>query len=420
MWAAWGILIFLLSAFEHSLTNMRRSSIARQGRTTLSLLFLVPYATFVAIKSCNAEQLIICVVVGVIYGAAIQSNLAMKTFSMIAKMFPKPSSTPIRSQILDLCVSISSYDNNVQQIIDRKKRLFFMLNKEQQNNCVQTYRRLLENHELQKKNSEFLELIKDSAVEQFDIGKLELMGKGQNTSVRAANEIIEHLVRDWSQDEKARKELFEPILKHCQNKKRVLVPGCGLGKLAYEVAALEGVENVDAIEFNAPMYFVANNRQLLQVLDKSTLYPNLFKFSNWRNGADQLEGVTLDLSAALTPKADAGQVEVVYQDFLKMKTENYYDCLASLFFIDTAQNIFEYIDQIRRQLKKGGVWVNYGPLQYGTAAYAELSADELFEYIESSGWKIVERWTGTNRYNGSEKSMLHTAYGIIGFACIKE
>ena len=37
-----------------------------------------------------------------------------------------------------------------------------------------------------------------------------------------------------------------------------------------------------------------------------------------------------------------------------------WDCLATVFFIDTAHNIITYIETIYKILKPGGYWVNLG------------------------------------------------------------
>jgi carnosine N-methyltransferase len=41
-----------------------------------------------------------------------------------------------------------------------------------------------------------------------------------------------------------------------------------------------------------------------------------------------------------------------------------WDCVVTCFFLDTAHNIIEYIDCISKILRKGGLWVNFGPLLY--------------------------------------------------------
>ena len=41
-----------------------------------------------------------------------------------------------------------------------------------------------------------------------------------------------------------------------------------------------------------------------------------------------------------------------------------WNCVATCFFIDTANNIISYIETIYNLLKNDGIWVNFGPLLY--------------------------------------------------------
>lgn len=55
----------------------------------------------------------------------------------------------------------------------------------------------------------------------------------------------------------------------------------------------------------------------------------------------------------------AGEFVEVYS-----KQPGTWDCVVTCFFMDTAHNIIEYIECISNILKKGGIWVNIGPLLY--------------------------------------------------------
>ena len=44
-------------------------------------------------------------------------------------------------------------------------------------------------------------------------------------------------------------------------------------------------------------------------------------------------------------------------DFLDIYTEQEWDCIATVFFIDTAHNIADYIERIYYILRPGGLWV---------------------------------------------------------------
>ena len=50
--------------------------------------------------------------------------------------------------------------------------------------------------------------------------------------------------------------------------------------------------------------------------------------------------------------------------------------MATIFFIDTAHNIIEYIKTIYNILKEDGVWINIGPLLYH---YADMSDEVSIE-----------------------------------------
>lgn len=41
-----------------------------------------------------------------------------------------------------------------------------------------------------------------------------------------------------------------------------------------------------------------------------------------------------------------------------------WDSVVTCFFIDTANNVLQYVDLIAKILRKGGIWINYGPLLY--------------------------------------------------------
>jgi hypothetical protein len=60
--------------------------------------------------------------------------------------------------------------------------------------------------------------------------------------------------------------------------------------------------------------------------------------------------------------------------------------------MDTAKNIIEYIETISSTLKPGGMWINFGPLQYHFAEIQEYSIELTLEQIEkvavSYGFRI--------------------------------
>jgi carnosine N-methyltransferase len=102
-----------------------------------------------------------------------------------------------------------------------------------------------------------------------------------------------------------------------------------------------------------------------------------------------------------------------------------WDCVVSVFFLDTARNIIDYIDTIYRILKPNGVWINFGPLLYHFAdshehQSIELPYAEALRLVESIGFRIekheVDIATG---YTTNIRSMLQYQYRCAYFECVK-
>jgi hypothetical protein len=68
---------------------------------------------------------------------------------------------------------------------------------------------------------------------------------------------------------------------------------------------------------------------------------------------------------------------------------------VTCFFIDTANNILEYVRLLNYLLKPGGSWINFGPLLYHYSEMdhelsVELSYEELRATFEPLGFKLVK------------------------------
>jgi carnosine N-methyltransferase len=67
--------------------------------------------------------------------------------------------------------------------------------------------------------------------------------------------------------------------------------------------------------------------------------------------------------------------------------------VVTCYFIDTANNVLDYITTIFNALKSGGVWVNLGPLSYHYAESKdqpsiEFSLEEVIQLTEAVGFSI--------------------------------
>lgn len=88
-----------------------------------------------------------------------------------------------------------------------------------------------------------------------------------------------------------------------------------------------------------------------------------------------------------TVRANGGRFSMAAGDFqeIYLRNPHSWDCVASCFFIDTANNILQYLRTISRVLENGGYWVNFGPLLYHFADMrGELSIELSYEELKAA------------------------------------
>ena len=181
---------------------------------------------------------------------------------------------------------------------------------------------------------------------------------------------------------------------------KIVIPGCGLGRLPMELAA-RGFR-AQGNEFSFHMLFTSHF--LLNCTMKArefTIHPYVHSFSHVRSREYQTRPVLVpdvhpgeymlfnersrgrpggELSmvagsfddaylptSSLEPDADEEEDENYNPQFKNA------DIVATVFFIDTAPNIFRTLDAISKLLIKGGHWINFGPLLWH---YEDARADE--------------------------------------------
>ncbi|KAF3937704.1 hypothetical protein ABW19_dt0202210 [Dactylella cylindrospora] len=104
---------------------------------------------------------------------------------------------------------------------------------------------------------------------------------------------------------------------------------------------------------------------------------------------------TSDMMRSLTfpdVNVSVSNVVLIEGDFTKAFKDSagHYDVVITHFFIDTARNLMSYFDNIHRVLRKGGYWINFGPLLYGSAPYVQLSLAEILDVVEAMGFEFMD------------------------------
>ncbi|GAX11469.1 hypothetical protein FisN_22Lh155 [Fistulifera solaris] len=230
------------------------------------------------------------------------------------------------------------------------------------------------------------------------------------------HQVVAHIVRDWTAEGKQiRRQLYDWCLSKIDKPGlRILVPGAGMGRLAWELARNKHAW-VEALESSVGMAAAAAS--ILQRKQSGMIHPfSSDQFSNEVNSSHRYLRVQY-------PDVDdveifEGHLSYTVADFLSLNSvlgnnQSQLDAVVTCFFLDTATNVLEYIAMITKLLKpKGGMWVNVGPLQWHQKSLIRLSADELYSLIEEVGFKIME-WgvdVAPIEYRSSDKLVRSTHY----------
>ncbi|NXJ82916.1 CARME methyltransferase, partial [Trogon melanurus] len=248
---------------------------------------------------------------------------------------------------------------------------------------------------------------------------------------------LKQFVRDWSEEGKPERDsCYQPIISEIVknfpkerwdfSKVNILVPGAGLGRLAWEIAMLGYA--CQGNEWSLFMLFSSNfvlNR--CSEVNSCKLYPWIHQFSNNRRSADQIRPIYFpDVDPHSLPSGS--NFSMTAGDFQEIYSEcNTWDCIATCFFIDTAHNVIDYIDTIWKILKPGGIWINVGkcPLLYhfenlGNELSIELSYEDIKNVILQYGFHMeVEKESVMSTYTVNELSMMKYYYECVLFVVRK-
>ncbi|CDO74703.1 hypothetical protein BN946_scf184847.g11 [Trametes cinnabarina] len=253
-------------------------------------------------------------------------------------------------------------------------------------------------------NALVTEAIVSLAREEFpeEVPQIGLLRPDLSGDLSRVREALKHFVRDWSEEGRdERLTIFGPILEVlrvvepvAREQMRVLVPGSGLGRLAWEVSQLGYRTTANELSFfmNLAFRFLLSDKHTQRPL-QHTLQPYTSWFSHQRSADALFRSVSFP---DVVPRLGVSLV-LAEQDFLSLRPPRDeasgcegYDFVVTLFFIDTSLNVIETLEHIHRLLRPGGKWINLGPLLWtgGGQAAVELSLDEVLKVAEMVGFTI--------------------------------
>lgn len=246
---------------------------------------------------------------------------------------------------------------------------------------------------------------------------------------------LKQIVRDWSNiGEEERETSYRPILDiinsefpdpESTDRKniRILTPGCGLGRLTWELYA-HGFYS-EGCEFS--WYMILASRFILEqcreIDTKFRLFPFIHETNNLRSWTDATKEATFpDVDLDALPVI-GGSMHMGIGDFLELYTQESWSCVATVFFIDTARNIIDYVEKIFNILLPGGLWVNNGPLLYHFAGSKEnsieLSWEELKNIILQVGFTLEIEDRENCQYVQNPQNMMKNNFETILFTARK-
>ena len=253
---------------------------------------------------------------------------------------------------------------------------------------------------------------------------------------------LKQFVRDWSREgEPERSAVYGPLMEAVTQRYgqiafqdrgyvRILVPGAGLGRLAWEYAA-QGY-SCQGNEFS--FYMLLASHYILNKssqVDEHVIYPFVHSSSNWRKADDMLRPIRIPdvLPSRLPQTSDfsmvAGEFCEVYS---KPEEKRAWHVVATCFFIDTAKNVLRYLETLNHLLPIGGHWINAGPLLWhfensgssrggsGDSLSIELTLDELVQLLPKMGFELE---VSLAQIDGrTHLTVLLTSNLFTSFACV--
>eukprot|EP00915_Cephaloidophora_sp_WS-2016_P004721 GHVH01006303.1.p1 GENE.GHVH01006303.1~~GHVH01006303.1.p1 ORF type:complete len:488 (-),score=70.10 GHVH01006303.1:68-1531(-) len=260
-------------------------------------------------------------------------------------------------------------------------------------------------------------------------------------SMTSARSTIKQFMRDWSSLGRSERDAaYSPLLVALEHhlpdridsegvRRRVLCPGTGLARLPYEVLrrgyCVQGNEYAHSVLIASD--WILNH---MIVKDSMELFPFVMQNNNRRSRdltfqkalipdvspCDDFAELVKSKFPDMCPPSEGEIFSMSEGEFVESydEEENTWDAVLCSFFIDTAQNIIQYIKTIARITKPGGYFISNGPLLYHYAESDNKPSIELsYEDIRSiilNWFDIVEEKECDACYTSNGQSLMWTQY----------
>ncbi|TFK75152.1 N2227-domain-containing protein [Pluteus cervinus] len=334
-----------------------------------------------------------------------------------------PSYPPHQKPILDAIAAFNGYEETARRFIAKKDSKYAKANPRQQA-MMRDIGYEAHFDRAQKEITVNAQLVRDIVAYGQDLYGVRAGDEdGLDENYGIVDEALGHLVRDWSDfGVTERSQIFPPILKALQEhlghdgKKKILLPGFGLGRLAHEVAEIKDYQvTANDLDYNGILsyHYVLNRTK--ELFDHQ-FYPFNLDWTQQLFTNTRFQGVKFpDYKPSPHSRAN---VKLMEGDFMEVfAPEEYiekYDAVVSLFFIDVGENVVDFLEMIHRVLKPGGIWINLGPLKWGGFAHMQLSAEEVLQVADKIGFDVNHdsRQSIETQYARQPHSLIKFVYGM--------
>ncbi|TGJ65954.1 hypothetical protein EYR41_009888 [Orbilia oligospora] len=341
-----------------------------------------------------------------------------------------------RKKLLDALFSYSRYFERNIPDVNRWRQLYSHVSSKHKRLLDRTvsYTKKFDRAESLLRQNHFLcEDVVNEALSYYEIGREELrkhIADAEKAGIVAdkmsVSQSLKHIGRDWTDDGvNERNGAFPCILDSIKSlfpdrqssRYKVLLPGSGLGRLGYEVAALGGFE-VTNNEVSAYMNIMYRFIETQGKRNAFQVYPFVDGWSHHVTQDDMFyqlsfPSMTMNNSNVILVEGD---FTTVFKD-----SGDKFDVIITHFFIDTARNLMSYFETISSLLAPGGYWINFGPLLYGTGPWVQLTLDEILTVTEDMGFQFVDGPESCGSLTFPDKKVRNTeaAYGYSPRALTK-
>lgn len=249
---------------------------------------------------------------------------------------------------------------------------------------------------------------------------------------------LKQLVREWSSAGEAEREQsygvvmgeLEKLFPDEQKRHgvKVLVPGCGLARMPFELAR-RGFQ-AQGNEFSYHMLFTSNFmlNHTGGYAEQFRVYPYIHSFCNHETREYQLKEIRIpdidpdilvDIMQLDSTIPEDGLMSMTAGSFTDIyPSQEPFDVITTVFFIDTSPNIAATLKTIWDTLRPGGLWINFGPLLWHyehdpDMCGFELSMDLIIEdMVPDFGFEVLKHTRDNEcRYSTSPFTKSGFVYG---------